>query len=75
MDGNSTIDSLYNSGTIVDTENKSVSIVANGSKVVTGTSSYTITVTWNYSTSADLSAAISAPSWSDYEAQKPTDIA
>lgn len=74
VNGNSTIDNLYNAGTIVDSSNKTVSIVANGNKVVTGTSDYTITVTSTYSTTANLSSALTAPSWSDYEVSKHSDI-
>jgi hypothetical protein len=74
VNGNSTIDNLYNAGTIVDSSNKTVSIVADGNKVVTGTSDYTITVTSTYSTTANLSSALTAPSWSDYEVSKHSDI-
>lgn len=39
-----------------------------------GTSSYTITVSGTYSTTADFSGATSAPSWSDYEVECPSEL-
>jgi len=49
--GNSTVTNLNaeSGASIVDADGKTVSIVANGTKVVTGDSSYTITVTGTYS--------------------------
>ncbi|MDD6240630.1 MAG: hypothetical protein PUA93_03480 [Eubacteriales bacterium] len=70
--GNSTIDNLYNAGSIVDGDGKSVTIKQGSSVVVQGTSSYTVTVTGTYSTTADTSSAISVPSYDDYKATKPT---
>ena len=75
VNGDSTIDNLYNAGTIVDSNNKTVTVIANGTTKVSGTSDYTITVTGSYTTTADLSDALSVPSWSDYEVTKPADIA
>lgn len=55
--GDSEITNLYNEGTIVDADGKTVSIVGtDGTVYVKGTSSYTITVE-NYSDSADFSGA------------------
>lgn len=63
--GNSTVSDLYNAGgTIVDASGKTVTITANGSTVVSGDSTYTITVTGTYSTSANMSGAISADKYS-----------
>ena len=50
--GNSTVTNLNaaSGASIVDTQGKSVSIVANGKTVVSGDSTYTVTVTGDYST-------------------------
>jgi hypothetical protein len=58
--GDSVITSLNNAGTIVDASGATVTIKANGTTVVSGTSSYTITCT-SYSTSTSSMAALSAP--------------
>ncbi len=84
--GNSTVTNLYNAaGNIVDASGKTVSIVANGSAVVSGTSPYTITVTGSYSTADKTSSATSADNysytpysvwnpWSDSDVQETTTI-
>lgn len=63
--GDSTVSNLYNAGgSIVDASGNTVTIKANGSTVVSGTSSYTITVTGTYSTSDNTSGAETASSYS-----------
>jgi hypothetical protein len=64
VSGDSTITNLYNAGTIVDASGNTVTIKANGSTVVSGTSSYTISVTSTYSTTDNTASALSAPTWS-----------
>ena len=67
----SEITNLYNEGTIVDVDGKTISIVGtDGTIYVEGTSSYTITVE-KYSDSADFSGAVEADSWTDHEVAKP----
>ena len=57
VDSNSTVSSLFNAGTITDSEGNSVTIVgADGTVYVKGTSSITITVN-SYSDKVDLSGA------------------
>lgn len=69
--GDSEITNLYNEGTIVDADGKTVSIVGtDGTVYVEGTSSYTITVE-KYSDSADFSGAAEADSWTNHEVAKP----
>lgn len=69
--GDSEITNLYNEGTIVDVDGKTISIVGtDGTIYVEGTSSYTITVE-KYSDSADFSGAVEADSWTDHEVAKP----
>lgn len=73
--GDSEIKNLYNEGTIVDADGKTVSIVGtDGTVYVEGTSSYTITVE-KYSDSADFSGAAEADSWAHHEVAKPEEIA
>lgn len=73
--GDSEITNLYNEGTIVDADGKTVSIVGtDGTVYVEGTSSYTITVE-KYSDSADFSGAAEADSWTNHEVAKPEEIA
>ena len=62
--GNSTVTNLYNAGAITDASGNTVSIIAGGTKVVSGTSAYTITVTGSYSTTANMSGKTSAGSYS-----------
>ena len=59
VDGDSTVTDLTvaDGGKVVDASGNTVTIVANGSTVVEGTSSYTVTVTGSYSTSYDASGA------------------
>ena len=69
--GDSEITNLYNEGTIVDVDGKTISIVGiDGTTYVEGTSSYTITVE-KYSDSADFSGAVEADSWTNHEVAKP----
>jgi hypothetical protein len=69
------VTNLYNEGTIVDADGKTVTIVgSDGTSYVKGTGKYTITVTGTYSTDADLSGALTAPSWSDYEVSAPSQL-
>lgn len=73
--GDSEITNLYNEGTIVDADGKTVSIVGtDGTVYVEGTSSYTITVE-KYSDSADFSGAAEADSWTNHAVAKPEEIA
>lgn len=73
--GDSEITNLYNEGTIVDVDGKTISIVGtDGTIYVEGTSSYTITVE-KYSDSADFSGAVEADSWTNHEVAKPEEIA
>lgn len=73
--GDSTLTSLSNSGTIVDEDGNTVTVKgSDGTVYVEGTSSYTITVA-SYSDSADLSGASALTQWSDYEVEKPEQLA
>lgn len=73
--GDSEITNLYNEGTIVDADGKTVSIVGtDGTVYVEGTSSYTITVE-KYSDSADFSGVAEADSWTNHAVAKPEEIA
>lgn len=72
--GDSTLTSLANEGTIKDADGNSVTIKGtDGTVYVQGTSSYTITV-GSYSTSADMSGAASADSFSDHAVDKPNQL-
>ena len=72
--GDSTVTNLYNAGTIVDEDGKSVTVKGTDGKVyVDGDSKYTITVS-SYSEKVDTSGAASAPKWSDYEVSKPAEM-
>jgi hypothetical protein len=75
VDGNSTIDNLYNAGTIVDASGKTVTIKQGSSSKVSGTSSYTITVNGTYSSTSDVSGASSLPSYDTYKVSEPSSIA
>ena len=73
--GDSTLTSLSNSGTIVDDKGNTVTIKGtDGTVYVEGESDYTITVN-SYSDKADLSGASSTTQWSDYEVEKPEELA
>ena len=73
--GDSTLTNLYNEGTIVAENGKTVSIVGtDGTVYVSGTSDYTVTVS-SYSASADFSGAATADSWSNHEVEKPDALA
>lgn len=68
--GDSTVSKLMNAGKIVDANGKTVTIKGtDGTIYVQGTGSVTVT-TGSYSTTADLSDASSATSWSDYKVAK-----
>ena len=73
--GDSTLTSLSNSGTIVDKDGNTVTVKGtDGTVYVKGESSYTVTVD-SYSDKADLSGASSTTQWSDYEVEKPEELA
>ena len=66
----STLTNLYNAGTIVDNDGKTVTIKGtDGTVYVKGDSEYTITVS-SYSTKADMSGMTDATEWKDYETEK-----
>ena len=73
--GDSTLTGLSNSGTIVDDKGNTVTVKGtDGNVYVEGESDYTITVN-SYSDKADLSGASSTTQWSDYEVEKPEELA
>lgn len=68
--GNSTLTNLYNAGTIVDNNGKTVTIKGtDGNVYVKGNSKYTITVS-SYSTKVDMSGMTEATNWKKYEVEK-----
>ena len=72
--GDSTVSSLENEGTIVDSEGKTVTIQGtDGTVYVEGDSDYTIT-TGSYSDTADLSGATAIDDQSNYQVAKPSDL-
>ena len=72
--GDSTVSSLENEGTIVDSEGKTVTIQGTDRTVyVQGDSEYTIT-TGSYSDSVDLSGATSIQDQSAYTVEKPDQL-
>lgn len=72
--GDSTLTNLYNVGTIVDNDGKTVTIKGtNGTVYVKGDSEYTITVS-SYSTKADMSGMTESTAWTDYEKDKPSQL-
>ncbi len=71
----STLTSLSNSGVIVDADGNTVTVKGtDGTVYVEGESDYTVTVD-SYSDKADLSGASSTSQWSDYEVEKPEELA
>ena len=71
----STLTSLSNSGIIVDADGNTVTVKGtDGTVYVEGESDYTVTVD-SYSDKADLSGASSTSQWSDYEVEKPEELA
>ena len=69
--GDSVLTNLYCAGEIVDADGKTVTVKGtDGTVYVTGSSSYTITVS-SYAETADLSGASAATAWSDYAVEKP----
>lgn len=72
--GDSTVSSLENEGTIVDSEGKTVTIQGtDGTVYVQGDSEYTIT-TGSYSDSVDLSGATSIQDQNAYTVEKPDQL-
>lgn len=72
--GDSTVSSLENEGTIVDSEGKTVTIQGtDGTVYVQGDSEYTIT-TGSYSDSVELSGATSIQDQSAYTVEKPDQL-
>lgn len=72
--GDSTLTNLYNAGTIVDNDGKTVTIKGtDGTVYVKGDSEYTITVS-SYSTKADMSGMTESTAWTDYEKDKPSQL-
>lgn len=72
--GDSTVSSLENEGTIVDSEGKTVTIQGtDGTVYVQGDSEYTIT-TGSYSASVDLSGATSIQDQNAYTVEKPDQL-
>ena len=72
--GDSTVSSLENEGTIVDSEGKTVTIQGtDGTVYVEGNSEYTIT-TGSYSDSADLSGVTAIQDQSAYAVEKPEQL-
>lgn len=68
--GNSTLTNLYNAGTIVDEEGKTVTIEGtDGTVYVKGDGAYKITVE-QYSGDADMSGVYSGTAWADHEAER-----
>ena len=73
--GDSELTSLCNAGTIKDADGNTVTIKGTDGKVYEkGTSKYTITVE-KYSTEDKTSGADEIASWSDYETEKPSQLA
>lgn len=73
--GDSTVTNLYNAGTIKDADGNTVTVKGtDGTVYVQGTSSYTITVS-SYSTTVDMSGAISGVSYDDYKVAAPSQLA
>ena len=72
--GDSTVSSLENEGTIVDSEGKTVTIQGtDGTVYVEGDSDYTIT-TGSYSDTVDLSGATAIDDQSNYQVEKPSEL-
>lgn len=72
--GDSTLTNLYNAGTIVDNDGKTVTIKGtDGTVYVKGDSEYTITVS-SYSTKADMSGMTESTAWTDYEEEKTSQL-
>lgn len=72
--GDSTLTNLYNAGTIVDEDGKTVTIKGtDGTVYVKGDSEYTITVS-SYSTKVGMSGMTDATAWTDYEVSKPSEL-
>ncbi len=72
--GDSTLTNLYNAGSIVDANGKTVTIKgSDGTVYVKGSSKYTVTVE-SYKDSADLSGASTSDSFADYQVDKPSEL-
>lgn len=73
--GDSVLSSLFNSGDIVDENGATVTIKGtDGTVYEEGSGSCTITVE-SYLDEADMSGASSASEWSDYQVEKPEELA
>lgn len=72
--GDSVLTNLYNEGSIVDENGKTVTIqTSDGTVVAEGAGEYTVTVE-NYETTADFSGAAEETAWEDYQAEKPESL-
>ena len=72
--GDSTLTNLYNEGSIVDENGKTVTIQStDGTVLVKGDSDITVTVE-SYETTADFSGAAVETAWEDYAAEKPESL-
>ena len=73
--GDSTVTNLYNAGTIQDADGKTVTVKSSdGTVYVEGDSEYTITVS-SYSTDVNTSGANKVTSFSNYQVEKPSELA
>lgn len=72
VNGDSTVTNLYQAGTIVDADGKTVSIVgAEGTSYVQGDSTYQVIVNGAYDTTANFDNALTAESWDTYAIARP----
>lgn len=72
--GDSTVTNLFNAGTIVDNEGKTVTVQGtDGTVYEEGDSAYTVTVE-SYSSSADISGAGSVDEWGSYQMERPENL-
>lgn len=72
--GDSSLTTLANEGTIVDSEGKTVSIMGeDGTLYVEGDSAYTVTV-GSYEEQADLSGSMTPDTWENIQIEKPEEL-
>ena len=72
--GDSVLTNLYNEGSIVDENGKTVTVMStDGTVLVQGESDITVTVE-SYETTADFSGAAAETAWEEYEVEKPESI-
>lgn len=72
--GDSSLTTLANEGTIVDSEGKTVSIMGeDGTLYVEGDSAYTVTV-GSYEEQADLSGSVTPDTWENMQIEKPEEL-